>query len=289
MGMHENTPVIRTIDDATSSKTLTDPHVTPITKSTNSSTNPLNLQILTNNGEVNINELHALQEDLILNTTLKYFQTYRNQYFHIDTGANVHATTKRNDFFIFHEDKRSINIAAGQTAYTEGYGVILLQLIPDHPPLPLAPVYYCPAAKTGTLSPQCFKLYNKCHDTTHKLFEYLSFTCPIQCKEVKLPTTRYNNLDFISIPITHFSSTMIKTPTVANMYTKGINNQLIHQRFDHRSMNNILEMKKGNMMNGLPANITTFHDEYKCPICLLTKTTKMKRNKTVPSRLPHKK
>ena len=123
--------------------------------------NPLNLQILTNNGEVNINELHALQEDLILNTTLIYFQTYRNQYFHIDTGANVHATTKPHDFFIFHEDKRSINIAAGQTAYTEGYGVILLQLIPDHPPLPLAPVYYCPTAKTGTLSPQCLKLYNK--------------------------------------------------------------------------------------------------------------------------------
>ena len=84
-------------------------------------------------------------------------------------------------------------------------------------------------------------------------------------------------------------SKTIQQTTVANMYTKGINNQLIHQRFDHRSMNNILEMKKGNMMKGLPANITKFHDEYKCPICLLTKATKMKHNKTVPSRLPHKK
>ena len=43
------------------------------------------------------------------------------------------------------------------------------------------------------------------------------------------------------------------------------------------------------MTNGLPGDITKFYDEYSCPICLLTKATKIKRNKMAPSRLPHKK
>ena len=82
---------------------------------------------------------------------------------------------------------------------------------------------------------------------------------------------------------------MVKTPTIAKLYTNGLNNQLAHQRFDHRSMDKIIKMKNGKMMHGLPNDITHFHDEYNCPICLLTKATKIKRNKTTPSRLPHKK
>ena len=86
-----------------------------------------------------------------------------------------------------------------------------------------------------------------------------------------------------------FSSRMTNTPTVATIYTSGLNNQLIHQRFDHRSMDHIIKMKERKMMNGLPTNITKFHDEYTCPICILTKATKIKRNKTTPSRLYHQK
>ena len=89
----------------------------------------------------------------------------------------------------------------------------------------------------------------------------------------------HNNIDFILFPIMHFSHNMFRTPTVATLYTQGLNNQLIHQCFDHRSMRHILKMKKGKMMYRLPMNITKFHDEHKCPICLLSKSTKMKQNK----------
>ena len=64
---------------------------------------------------------------------------------------------------------------------------------------------------------------------------------------------------------------------------------LVHQRFDHRSMDRILKMKEREMMNGLPANITNFHNEYSCPIYLLTKATRMKQHKNIPTKLPHKK
>ncbi len=53
---------------------------------------------------------------------------------------------------------------------------------------------------------------------------------------------------------------MTLTPTVATIYTGGLNSQLVHQHFDHRCMEHIQRMKKENMMNGLPSQITKFHD-----------------------------
>ena len=43
------------------------------------------------------------------------------------------------------------------------------------------------------------------------------------------------------------------------------------------------------MMHGIPTNVTKFHNEYTCPICILTKTTRVKRNKAIPSRFPYSK
>lgn len=205
----------------------------------NSDVNPLSIDVLTKNGEVNTTELHALQTELIQATPLRYFTPHRQQYFHVDTGANVHATTDKADFLIFYRHKRSINIAAGQIAQSEGYGVVMVQLIPNRPPLPLAPVYYCPRASTGTLSPQCLKLYNNCTKPTHHLFESLSFICPHENKEIRLQTTKHNNLDFLHLSTMHFSTSMRTNPTIATLYTNGLNNQLAHQRFDHRSMEHI--------------------------------------------------
>ncbi len=280
--MDDNTPVIRTMEQASQ------PMLIP-TETSHNNINPFSFEVLTTNGEVNITELKALQTDLIQATSIEFFTQHRKQYFHVDTGANVHATNNKSDFLIFHPQKRSINIAAGQIAQSEGYGVVMVQLIPNQQPIPLAPVYYCRQASTGTLSPQCLKLYNNCQHPTHKLLDSLSFVCPITRKEIHLQTTQHNNLDFLLLRTMRFSSTMKSNPTIATLYTNGLNNQLTHQRFDHRSMEHILTMKKQKMMHGIPANVTPFHNEYTCPICALTKATKIKRNKTIPSRLPHKK
>ena len=111
------------------------------------------MDILTTNGEVNLHELHALQDQLIKPTLIGHFTPYRHQQFHVDTGANVHATTDKRDFLIYYLHKKTINIAAGQKAQSEGFVVVMVQLSHTHSPIPLAPVYYCPTASTGTLSP----------------------------------------------------------------------------------------------------------------------------------------
>ena len=165
----------------------------------------------------------------------------------------------------------------------------MVQLIPNQPPLPLEPVYYLPHATTGTLLLQCLDLYNKCKAPTHKLFQALSIMSLNHQTQISLPTTQHNNLDFAPLSIMHFLCHMITIPTVTTIYTGGLNNQLIHQRFDHQSMEHIIKMKHGKIMNRLRTHITKFHDEYSYPICLLTKATKMKQNKTAPSRLNHKK
>ena len=119
----------------------------------------------------------------------------------------------------------------------------MVRLFPNQPLILLVHVYYCPNTITGTLSTQCLHLYNDCRSPTHKLFQYLSVTCPNINKETQLTTTPHDNLDFLIIPIIpiiHFSQSMIATPTVATLYINGLNNQLVHQRFDHRSIEMII-------------------------------------------------
>ena len=145
--MDDNTPVIHTMHRSIQTTAPSHPPISNI------AINPLSIDVLTNNGEVNTTELQALQTELIHATPLQYFTPHRQQYFHVDTGANVHATTDKTDFLIFYPHKRYINIVAGQIAQSEGFGFVMVQLISNKPPLPLAPVYYCPQASTGTLSP----------------------------------------------------------------------------------------------------------------------------------------
>ncbi len=256
--MDNNTPVINILISVTKMKA----GIPPSAHNSIQHINPMSTQILTKNTEVNTNDLYALQDHLLQPTPSNFFTPFCRQYFHVDTCANVHATTNKKDFLVFYHHKKTINIAAGQEAQSEGFGIVLIQLIPNQPPIPFAPVYYCRTAIMGTLSPQCLQLYNKCDDITHNLFQHLSFICLSQHTEVQLPTTKHNNLDFIFLPIMHFSNNILHAPTVATMYTGGLNNQLIHQRFDHQSMDHILKMKKGKLMDRLPTNITRFHDEY---------------------------
>ena len=120
---------------------------------TSNNINPLSIDLLTTHGEVNITELHTLQDQLLQPTPLENFTIHRRLHLHIDSGANVHSTTRKPDFLVYYTHKKSINIAAGQIAQSEGFGIVMVSLLPNQPPLLLAPVYYCPNATTGTLSP----------------------------------------------------------------------------------------------------------------------------------------
>ena len=95
----------------------------------------------------------------------------------------------------------------------------------------------------------------------------------------EIPVTVHNQLDYVSLPVLHLSSMAITNPTLASLFQNGINEQYVHQKFDHRSLHMILDMRDKQLMSGIPSNLTRFHDKYKCPICLLTSATKIPRTK----------
>lgn len=161
----------------------------------------------------------------------EFFNTSRSAVFHINSGANIHATNDPQDCTIFYSIKSDINLAIGSKAKCEGIGAIITQLTPNSSPILLTPVYYCPTGQISTMSPS----------------------------------------------IIHSSSNIISQPTIACMTSRGINVQYIHQKFDHHNLSIINKMKNLNLMTGMPTKIPNFHYSYDCPICLLSKATKVPR------------
>ena len=93
----------------------------------------------------------------------------------------------------------------------------------------------------------------------------------------------YNNMDYVALHVVQIqnSSNMHTTqPIISTLEHKHNNNQFIHQQFDHRSMNMIIDMKRNKLMEGLPSTITKFHSTYNCPICQIAHATKVSTNKT---------
>ena len=221
--------------------------------------------IINNTGTVMPKYLTYYQETFLNKYTSNKYKQHRQALYHIDSGANVHATNLRSDFLVFHPTQQTINLAAGSKALCEGFGAILIKLNTKDPPIILAPVFYCPTAKVSTLSPGAIKVYNGYDDIylrTHKALEYKKTpTSP----QHSLPTTVYNNMDYLALSVIHIQhdpNAPTNQPMISNMEHQHNNNQYIHQQFDHRSMNMILEMKRKNLMEGLPCNLTKFHTNY---------------------------
>ena len=226
---------------------------------------------------------------------IKYFQdSYLNKYpshklhhkrqaiFHIDSGANVHATNLRSDFLIFHPTHRTINLAAGSKTICKGIGAILLQLHPEDKPVILAPVYFCPTAPVSTLSPGAIITYNGYDTMNLIIFKALKYTKTPDSDPKTIITTVYNNMDYVALPVLHIKTDTLQNiqPTISSITQQYSNNQYIHQKFDHRSMQMILDMKRNHLIEGLPSDISKFHNNYHCPICQIANATKVSTHKT---------
>ena len=235
--------------------------------------------VIDTKGIVNIDNITTLQTTTLDSYPNSFYRPYRNAIFHLDSGANVHATNNPKDFIIFQQIKSNIHLAVGSTAQCEGVGAIITQLTPNTKPVLLAPVYYCPTAKLSTLSPSALKHYNHFHQVTIQVHDSFNFIKTENDISQQLPLTSHNNLDYLTLPILHLSNTAIHTPILASLFQKGLNEQYIHQKFDHRNLDMIIKMQKHKLMNGIPSNINKFHDTYNCPICLLSNSTKMPRTK----------
>lgn len=72
--------------------------------------------------------------------------------------------------------------------------------------------------------------------------------------------------------IFRLSQGCIRNPSVGSLFQAGTNEQYIHQKFDHQSIDMIIKMKNQHLMTGMPSNICQFHDSYTCHICLPTKS-----------------
>ena len=223
--------------------------------------------------------LQQIHGNMINTGTAPSFKKHRHAIYHIDSGANVHATNNKSDFITFHPIQTHLDLAAGSHTTCQGVGAILLQLSPHQSPILLAPVYYCPQAKVSTLSPSALKLYNKFSSITINVHNSLTIQPHKTGSSYKLPMTTHNNLDYITLPVVHFESSSTRNPMISRLTCTHTNEQYVHQKFDHRSMHMIKQMHRDQLMTDLPLNITTFHDQYKCPICLLTQSTKVLRNK----------
>ena len=239
--------------------------------------------ILTNKGNVMTKYLNYYQKSFLNQYPPERFITHRQAIYHIDSGANVHATNNKSDFILFHPTKSTINLAAGSEAVCEGFGAMLIQLTPLEPPILLAPVYYCPTAKVSTLSPGAIKVYNEYEDMDLRLLKALEFRKTPTSPQYSQSTTVYNNMDYLALPVIQIQQDKnpnLPTPTINTITCQHTNNQYIHQKFDHRNMQMIINMKRHNLMEGLPSKITKFHPNYHCPICQIANATKVSTSKT---------
>ena len=77
---------------------------------------PFQHPIINDKGQVNIGNFTELQRTVLDSYPHTFFCQHRTAIFHLDSGANVHATNNRNDFIIFHEIKTDIHLAVGSKA-----------------------------------------------------------------------------------------------------------------------------------------------------------------------------
>ena len=251
-----------------------------------SSNSSLLHSIINHNGNVMAKYLTYYQNNFLDSYPTNKFTHHRQALFHIDSGANVHATNICSDFLFFHPIRSTINLAVGSKAVCEGFGAMLIQLAATDPPILLAPVYYCPTAKVSTLSPGAIKIYNGYEDVNLRLLKALEYKKTPHSETHSLATTVYNNMDYMALPIIHIknnttdSNILSPKPSINTITHQHSNNQFIHQKFDHRNMTMIVKMQRHNLMHGLPKEISRFHQNYHCPICHIANATKKSTNKT---------
>ena len=140
---------------------------------------PFHQPIIDKNEKVNINNIQEMQRAILDTYPTKFFNTFRSAVFHLNCGANVHATNDPQDFIIFHLIKTDINLAVGSKTHCEGIGAILTQLTPTSSPVILAPIYYCPT-EISTISLSALKHYNQYIDVAVKIHKSLEFKRLVQ-------------------------------------------------------------------------------------------------------------
>ena len=88
---------------------------THVQSTLNQSDTLIHKPLITRNGTVDVRAIHDMQTNILDSYPIQTMRTYRSAVFHVDSGANVHATNDINDFVIFYPIKSDITLAVGST------------------------------------------------------------------------------------------------------------------------------------------------------------------------------
>ena len=78
--------------------------------------------IINTDGSVEVQYLTEFQNTILNTYPVTLYTSIRHAIYHLDSGANVHASNSRDDFIIFHPIKTNIQLAVGSKAQCQGIG-----------------------------------------------------------------------------------------------------------------------------------------------------------------------
>ena len=89
------------------------PKTTQVQSTLNQNDALIHKPLITRNGTVNVHAIHDMQTNLLDSYPIHTMRTYRSAVFHVNSGANAHATNDINDFVVFYPIKSDITLAVG--------------------------------------------------------------------------------------------------------------------------------------------------------------------------------
>ena len=173
--------------------------------------------------------MNEFQNTILDTYPLTFFKSCWQAIFHLDSGANIHSSNKKDDFIILYPIKFDIHLAVGSTAQCEGVGAIITCLTSNTTLIIIAPVHYCPQAKASTLSPLALTIYKSIYDITNNIHTALEFKNDKDNSTHWIPIVVHSHLDCVSLPVLHLS-------TMTDVYNDSFNmnncfdTQLFHNK-----------------------------------------------------------
>ena len=98
--------------------------------------------LITKQGKVEIGQIREFQHSILDIYPHNLFKKYCQAIFHLDHGANVHASNTKKDFVVFYPIKSDIQLVVRLTTECEGIAAVITCLTTKTPPIILAPLYY---------------------------------------------------------------------------------------------------------------------------------------------------
>ena len=158
-------------------------------------------------------------------------------------------------FSIFYPTKATIKLANGNTENAQGTGINLCNFYYCSTVYPVGPVYYFPVHPYNTISSGALRFYVGSQNVTSTPLEIFDFVDP-QGHSWRSTYQTQNNIDYIQIKKFQGQNSNKQEYCCTNCICP-INNlsQIIHQRFDHVSIDRLKGTTKKGPMEGLPKNI----------------------------------